>query len=90
MKILQTIGVILLTLILSACGGGGSSACGSLLSNACTSISGTNAEPIANAGPLQNVSLLIEAGVLTKLVTLDGTGSSDSNSDPLTFKWTLT
>jgi hypothetical protein len=90
MKILQTIGVILLTLILSACGGGGSSACGSLLSNACTSISGTNAEPIANAGTLQNVSLMIEAGVLTKLVTLDGTGSSDSNSDPLTFKWTLT
>ena len=90
MKILQTIGVILLTLILSACGGGGSSACGSLLSSACTSISGANAEPIANAGPLQNVSLLIEAGVLTKLVTLDGTGSSDSNSDPLTFKWTLT
>jgi len=89
MKILQTIGVILLTLILSACGGG-SSACGSLLSSACTSSSGTNAEPIANAGPLQNVSLLIEAGVLTKLVTLDGTGSSDSNSDPLTFKWTLT
>jgi hypothetical protein len=41
-----------------------------------------NAAPIANAGPDQTV---IESTV----VFLDGTGSSDANSDPLTYSWSL-
>jgi hypothetical protein len=93
MKILQTIGAFLLISTLAACGGG-SSACGPLLSGVCTDASNigssSNAVPVANAGPLQNVTLVLEQGVLTKLVTLDGTGSTDGNNDTLTFKWTLT
>lgn len=93
MKILQAIGVFLLLASLAACGGG-SSACGPLLSSVCNDAgnigSSSNATPVANAGPLQNVTLVLESGKLTKLVTLDATGSTDGNNDPLTFKWTLT
>jgi len=93
MKILQTLGAFLLISTLAACGGG-NSACGPLLSGVCTDASNigssSNAVPVANAGPLQNVTLVLEQGVLTKLVTLDGTGSTDGNNDTLTFKWTLT
>jgi len=39
--------------------------------------------PIAEAGPDQSVSV-------GALVQLDGTGSSDVDGDPLTFRWTLT
>ncbi len=42
-----------------------------------------NAAPVANAGVTQNV-------VTGSVVTLDGSASSDANSDPLTFAWTLT
>ena len=42
-----------------------------------------NAAPVANAGIAQNV-------VTGTLVTLDGSASSDANSDPLTYAWTLT
>ena len=42
-----------------------------------------NAAPVANAGVAQNV-------VAVSVVTLDGSASSDANSDPLTFAWTLT
>ena len=42
-----------------------------------------NAAPVANAGVVQNV-------VAGSLVTLDGSASSDANSDPLTYSWTLT
>ena len=42
-----------------------------------------NAAPVANAGVAQNVV----AGIV---VTLDGSASSDANSDPLTYVWTLT
>jgi PKD domain len=42
-----------------------------------------NAAPVANAGIAQNV-------VTGSLVTLDGSTSSDANSDPLTYAWTLT
>ena len=42
-----------------------------------------NAAPMANAGTAQNV-------VVASLVTLDGSGSSDANRDPLTYAWTLT
>lgn len=42
-----------------------------------------NAAPVANAGVSQNV-------VTGTSVTLDGSASSDANSDPLSFAWTLT
>jgi hypothetical protein len=41
-----------------------------------------NAAPVANAGVAQNV-------VAGSVVTLDGSASSDANSDPLTYAWTL-
>ena len=42
-----------------------------------------NAAPAANAGVAQSV-------VAGAVVTLDGSASSDANSDPLTYAWTLT
>ena len=42
--------------------------------------SNTNSAPVSNAGTAQSV-------VAGAVVTLDGTSSSDANSDPLTFKW---
>lgn len=42
-----------------------------------------NAAPVANAGAAQNV-------VAGSVVILDGSASSDANSDPLTYAWTLT
>lgn len=42
-----------------------------------------NAAPVANAGGPRSVA----AG---SLVTLDGSASSDANSDPLTYAWSLT
>jgi PKD domain len=41
-----------------------------------------NQPPLADAGPDQTVATLDE-------VTLDGTGSSDADGDPLTFLWSL-
>ena len=46
-------------------------------------ISTLNSPPVANAGPDQSV-------VLGKPVTLDGSGSTDVDGDPLTYHWTLT
>jgi len=45
-------------------------------------ISTPNITPIANAGPDQTV----ETG---QLIQLDGAGSSDANTDPLTYRWSL-
>lgn len=41
-----------------------------------------NRPPVANAGPDQNVPLRLAA-------TLDGSGSSDPDGDPLTFAWSF-
>ncbi|MFQ5658069.1 MAG: PKD domain-containing protein, partial [Candidatus Methylomirabilales bacterium] len=43
----------------------------------------TNAPPVADAGPNQTV-------LVGMTVTLDGSGSSDADGDPVTFRWTLT
>jgi hypothetical protein len=43
----------------------------------------TNTAPVADAGADQS-------GEVGQAVTLDGSGSSDADSDPLTFSWTLT
>jgi len=42
--------------------------------------SSANSAPVANAGVAQSV-------ILGSQVTLDGTASSDSNNDPLSFRW---
>ena len=46
-------------------------------------ITATNAAPVANAGPDQG------GKAPGTLVTLNGSGSSDANGDPLTFSWSL-
>lgn len=50
--------------------------------SATVTISTGNSPPVANAGPNQTVA----AGAT---VTLNGTGSSDVDGDPLTYAWTL-
>ncbi len=47
------------------------------------SSSGTSQPPVANAGSAQAVSV-------SSTVLLDGSGSSDPNNNPLTYKWTQT
>ena len=42
-----------------------------------------NAAPVANAGTAQYVTT-------SSTVTLDGSGSTDANGDPLTYRWSMT
>jgi hypothetical protein len=49
-------------------------------------VSGCNRPPVANAGPDQTVSL---SGSPVAHVQLDGSASSDPDSDPLTYSWTV-
>jgi polyhydroxyalkanoate synthase len=65
---------------------------GTLLTSALSVVS-VNAEiensaPVANAGLNQTARISLFYNYAT--VTLDGTGSTDANSDSLTYKWTLT
>ncbi len=46
-------------------------------------VTATNAPPVSNAGPNQSVNE-------RTLVTLDGTGSTDPDGDPLSYTWTQT
>ena len=75
-----------LILGLIGCGGGGSAACsaglGVLASGSCPSEVVNNA-PTARTGAVQNVQV-------GTLVFLDGSASTDPESSPLTYKWTLT
>ena len=77
--------VSLLTSLLVACGGGGSSGCSAVLGilpgAGCSS--SPNTPPVANAGVTQNVTV-------GSLVTLDGSASRDANNESLTYLWQLT
>lgn len=64
-----------LGLLLSACGGGGSDPANDLPL--------ANVAPLANAGSTQSV-------YTGTTVMLDGSGSTDANADPLTYKWAFT
>ncbi|MEI6734379.1 MAG: PKD domain-containing protein, partial [Comamonadaceae bacterium] len=74
---IRFLAVLLSTLLLATCGGGGSA------STPVTPVTPVNAAPVANAGVAQSVL----AGAL---VTLDGSASSDANNDALTYAWSLT
>lgn len=47
------------------------------------SVSFANVQPVANAGTSQSAHV-------GETVTLNGSGSSDANGDPLTFRWAIT
>ena len=90
MNLFKFFSAVVLATQLIACGGGGSAVLG-VLPGALNSSSPVTEPPIANAGITQNVSLGFVSGVASKLVTLDGLGSSGPNSNSgLSFAWTLT
>ena len=55
---------------------------GTASSSASVTVSTLNSAPVANAGPNQTVPL-------GSSVTLNGSGSSDVDGDPLTYQWSL-
>jgi hypothetical protein len=55
----------------------------SATANVKVSVAVANVAPVANAGAAQNVTV-------GKVVTLDGSASSDPNGDSLSFQWALT
>ena len=69
---------VLLTFVLSACGGGGD------VTETQSPSTNQQAAPTAAAGPDQIVT---QAG---SVVTLDGSASTDSNGDALTYDWSFT
>jgi chitinase len=89
MNLFKILSTIFLATQLIACGGGGGAAFGAFV-GALSPSSTVNEAPVANAGITQNVTLGFVSGVSSKVVTLDGTGSTDPNNNPLTFAWTLT
>jgi len=89
MKLIKILCAICLASLLIACGGGTGNALGALAGSG-TSNTPANVAPVANAGLIQNITLGYVGGVASKVVTLDGTGSTDANGDALTFKWYLT
>lgn len=67
------------TALLAGCGGGASD----LKTNDCTmGVNSCNVPPVANAGAPQNV-------LVGTTVTLDGTGTTDANNDPLSYSWSI-
>ena len=90
MNLFKFLSAFLVATQLIACGGGGSAVLG-ILPGALNTSTPANELPTANAGITQNVSLGFVGGVASKVVTLDGTGSSDPEKNyPLTYAWTLT
>jgi hypothetical protein len=87
MNLFKFLSAIFLATQLIACGGGGAAL--GVIAGAFNTSSPANDPPIANAGITQNVSLGFVGGLASKVVTLDGTGSSDPNNNILTFAWTL-
>jgi Raf kinase inhibitor-like YbhB/YbcL family protein len=67
------------TALLAGCGGGASD----LKTNDCTvGVNSCNVPPAVNAGAPQNV-------LVGSTVTLDGSGTSDANNDPLSYSWSI-
>ena len=87
MKLLQILCALCLASLLAACGGGGGVALGALVGAAQNTPA--NVAPVANAGLTQNITLGYAGGVASKVVTLNGTGSTDANGDTLTYNWVL-
>ena len=86
MKTLRTLSLLALIPVLVSCGGGGDSGCSTglgVLGSVVCSKDTPNTLPVANAGVIQNVKV-------TTLVTLDGSGSRDTDNDPLTYLWEMT
>ena len=80
MSMFRLLGVGAIALVLSACGGGGGGCKLSVGGLACK-------EYVANIAPVARVSAPVQV-VTGSVVSLDGTGSSDANQEPLTFSWT--